>query len=191
MPTLSKINDILCQNIAKIDDVLKGNAAKIDDIDFCTPTATPTPTITRTPTATPGGSQTPTPAVTRTPTPTPTFTQTPTVTISPTPRSTGTPTPTPPAVTPSVTPSPSPCALDCCFVELCFSQDDCVTACQCNDVRQVYIHKCVGSACRLDSAFGIFDDKDCTVPSAAGYYVDAAGCYYWDGSSSLSFSADC
>jgi len=188
MPTLSKINDILCANISKIDDISKANALRIDDIDFCTPTPTQTPTVTRTPTSTPGGSQTPTPSNTSTVTPTPTFTSTPTNTMTRTPRVTDTPTPTP---TPTITPSSTPCALDCCFVQLCFSQDDCVTACQCNDVRDVYLHVCVGNPCRLASAFAIFDDKNCTVPSAAGYYVDATGCYYWDGSSSLSFSADC
>ena len=188
MPTLSKINDILCQNIAKIDDVLKGNAAKIDDISFCTPTATQTPTVTRTPTSTPGGSQTPTPSNTSTVTPTPTFTSTPTNTMTPTPRVTDTPTPTP---TPTVTPSTTPCVLDCCFTQLCYSDADCVTACQCNDIRDVYLHKCLDAPCRLGNAFGIYDDKNCTVPSAAGYYSDGVECYYWDGSSSVTLDSIC
>ena len=187
MPTLSKINDILCQNISKIDDVLKGNAAKIDDIDFCTPTATPTPTLTQTPTTTLGGSQTPTPNPTKTPTQTPTFTQTPTPTITRTPRTTGTPTPTP---TPTVTPSSTPCALDCCFAQFCYSETDCTDACACNQTRDVYLHKCVGDPCQLGKAFGIFDDKICTVPSAAGFYSNGSDCYYWDGST-ITYQGPC
>ncbi len=191
MPTVSKVNDVLCANISKVDDILKANASKMDDIDFCSPTPTMTPT--RTPGGSPVPTQTMTPTrtatPTRTPPNTPPITPDPTKTPTPTPSSGGgvSPTPTP---TPTMTPTPSPCALDCCLVELCYSQDDCVTACQCNDVRQVYLHICVGAACRLEGAFGIFDDKDCTTPSAQGYYVDASGCYYWDGSS-LIFSADC
>lgn len=177
MPTLNKINDVLCQNISKIDDVLKANASKIDDISFCTPTATQTPTVTKTPTPTPGGSQTPTPSVTYTPTSTPTVTATPTVTQTPTP-------------TPTVTPSSTPCALSCCLTEICFSQDDCVTACQCNDTRLVYLHICSGGSCRLGEAFGIFDDKFCIVPAATGYYSEASECYYWDGST-ISSQGDC
>ena len=121
MPTLSKINDILCSNISKIDDILKANARKIDDIDFCTPTATPTPTVTigGTPTPTPSVTFTQTPTVTRTPavTPTPsvTITQTPTVTRTQTPAVTQTPTVTrtqTPTKTVTPTPTPSP-AVNC------------------------------------------------------------------------------
>jgi hypothetical protein len=110
MPTLSKINDILCSNINKIDDILKANSSKIDDIDFCTPTATPTPTVTI------GGTPTPTPSVTFTQTPTITKTPTPTVTITPSVTNTQTPTVTKtpkvtlsPTPTPTTTPAPANC----------------------------------------------------------------------------------
>lgn len=101
MATITKINDILCANVAKLDDVLKANAEFWDDNAFC-PVAspTPTPTITVTPTNTP----TPTITPTRTPTPTPTITPTPTVTPTITPTNTPTNTPT---ITPTITPTPT------------------------------------------------------------------------------------
>jgi len=72
MATISKINDILCVNVAKLDNVLKANAAFWDDNAFCpdvplTPTPTPTVTATKTVTATPR----PTPTLTPTPSQTP------------------------------------------------------------------------------------------------------------------------
>ena len=33
MPTVNKVNDVLCVNISKVDDVLKTNAKKMDDVD--------------------------------------------------------------------------------------------------------------------------------------------------------------
>ena len=181
MATLSKINDILCQNISKIDDVLKANAAKIDNIDFCTPTATPTPTVTQTPTPTPGGSQTPTPNPTKTPTQTPTFTQTPTVTITQTPTVTITQTPS----------STIPCSPDCCFVELCYSPDDCATSCSCNRPEPFYLHlPCKNDPCTMAYADGIYFDDLCTIPGEVGYYSDGFDCYYWD-QSTLTFSSAC
>jgi hypothetical protein len=69
MATISKINDILCTNVAKLNNVLKANAAFWDDNSFCPDvplTPTPTPTVTAT--------ITPTPRVTPTLTPTPSLT---------------------------------------------------------------------------------------------------------------------
>jgi hypothetical protein len=66
MATISKINDILCANVAKLDNVLKAGVAFWDDNAFCPDvplTPTPTPTVTAT--------ITPTPRVTPTLTPTP------------------------------------------------------------------------------------------------------------------------
>ena len=34
MPTVNKVNDVLCVNIASVDGVLKTNAKKMDDVDF-------------------------------------------------------------------------------------------------------------------------------------------------------------
>ena len=111
MPTVSKVNDVLCSNIKSVDDILKANAKKMDDIDFCSPTPTVTPT------RTPGGSPVPTQTMTPTRTVTPTRTppNTPTNTATPTRTPTRTPTPTPtitcyatPTPTPTVTPSSLP-----------------------------------------------------------------------------------
>ena len=186
MPTLSKINDILCSNISKIDDILKANASKIDDIDFCTPTATPTPTVTRggTPTPTPSVTFTQTPTVTRTPasTVTPTVTNTPTVTPTPTTSMIVTKTATP-SVTPTLTPTPTQtkgCRPGCCLVELCYDPDSCRGACECNLVRPYYLSiACETDPCRLGNASGIFDDDLCSTPAPDGYYSDGIDCYSW------------
>ena len=45
MGTITKINDILCANVAKLDDILKANAENWDDNAFC-PVGSPTPTPT-------------------------------------------------------------------------------------------------------------------------------------------------
>jgi hypothetical protein len=112
MPTVSKVNDVLCANISKVDDILKANASKMDDIDFCSPTPTMTPT--RTPGGSPVPTQTMTPTrtvtPTRTPPNTPTNTATPTRTPPITPTNTATPTRTPqstPASTPASTVTPT------------------------------------------------------------------------------------
>jgi hypothetical protein len=82
--------------------------------------------------------------------------------------------------TPTQTPTPTPCPQGCCFVQLCYDANDCTTACQCNDLRDVYIHYCLDAGCRLPG-LGIYDDKNCTVPAATGYYSDGTNCFYWDG----------
>lgn len=163
MGTISKVNDILCANISKIDDILKANASKLDDNTFCPVSPTPTPT----PTKSPGATATPTPTVTVTPTVTPTIT----------------PTPTP---TPSV-----PCQKGCCFVQLCYGAD-CSEACSCNQPVEMYLSlPCSTDPCTLANATGIYRDDQCTAPAPDGYYSDAADCYYWDGSTSLTYQGPC
>lgn len=173
MGTVSKLNDVLCANISKVDDVLKANASKFDDNTFCPATPTPTPTVT----STPGGSPTQTPTATVTPTVTPTYTPTATVT---------------PTYTPTVTPTQSiPCSPDCCFVELCYSPDDCATSCSCNRPEPFYLHlPCKNDPCTMAYADGIYFDDLCTIPGEVGYYSDGFDCYYWD-QSTLTFSAAC
>lgn len=161
MGTISKVNDILCANISKIDDVLKANALYLDDNTFCPASPTPTPT------------PTPTPGTTATQTPTPTPTQT------------GTPTPTP-------TPTPTiPCTDTCCFVELCYSPDDCTASCQCNRPEPFYLHlPCKDDPCTMAYADGIYFDDLCTIPAEVGYYSDGVECYFWD-QSTLSYNSNC
>ena len=107
--------------------------------------------------------------VTPTPTITPTMTPTPTIT----------PTMTP---TPTITPSPVPCAPGCCYVELCYSRDNCVKACECNDVIGVYLHQpCDQDPCELAYADGIFEDPSCNTEAAEGYYSSGTDCYSWIG----------
>lgn len=173
MGTVSKLNDVLCANISKVDDVLKANASKFDDNTFCPATPTPTPTVT----STPGGSPTQTPTATVTPTVTPTYTPTATVT---------------PTYTPTVTPTQSiPCTDTCCFVELCYSPDDCATSCSCNKPEPFYLHlPCKNDPCTMAYADGIYFDDLCTIPGEVGYYSDGFDCYYWD-QSTLTFSAAC
>ena len=163
MGTISKVNDILCANISKIDDVLKANALYLDDNTFCPASPTPTPT----PTPTPGTT------ATQTPTPTPTQTQT------------GTPTPTP-------TPTPTiPCTDTCCFVELCYSPDDCTASCSCNRPEPFYLHlPCKNDPCTMAYADGIYFDDLCTIPGEVGYYSDGVECYFWD-QSTLSYNSNC
>jgi hypothetical protein len=184
MPTVSKVNDILCVNISKIDNISKANAKKLDNIDFCSPTPTQTPT------QTPGGSANPTPTPTVTPTVTPTYT--PTSTVTPTVTPTYTPTYTPTG-TPTPTPTPTetvPCRRGCCYVELCIG-GDCTDACQCNNVRGVYLSvPCDGDPCLLSTASGIYDDDTCSTQAATAYYSDGVDCYYWDGSS-ISYQGPC
>jgi len=153
MANITKINDILCVDVAKLDDILKAGVAFWDDNTFC-PGGSPTPT------PTPGGGS-------PTPTPTPTFTPTPT------------PTPT------------LPCTPGCCFVELCFSPNDCVEACECNTTRPVYLSRpCKFDPCELSFATGIYNDDLCTDPAPDGYYSDGTNCYSWF-SSVLSFDTLC
>jgi hypothetical protein len=102
----------------------------------------------------------------------------------------GSPTPTP-TITPTPTPTPV-CTAECCPADLCYSRDDCRDACQCNDVQPYYLHLPCGGDCLLSNADGIFTDNECLELAAAGYYVDSsAECWYWDGSSSLSFDTNC
>jgi hypothetical protein len=59
MANITKINDILCVDVAKLDDILKAGVAFWDDNSFCpevtpTPTPGPTPTPSPTPTCDPG-----------------------------------------------------------------------------------------------------------------------------------------
>jgi hypothetical protein len=100
-----------------------------------------------------------------------------------------------PTPTPTITPTPTPtpvCTPECCPADLCNSRDSCRDACQCNDVQTYYLHLPCGGDCLLSNADGIFTDSECLELAAAGYYVDSsAECWYWDGSSSLSFDTNC
>jgi hypothetical protein len=95
-----------------------------------------------------------------------------------------TPTPTP---TPTATP---PCIPDCCQVELCYG-GDCTESCSCAVTRLVYLSICRDQRCELSGATGIYDDPSCSGPAQDGYYSDGTGCYYWDGSSSLTYQGPC
>ena len=214
MGTVTKLNDVLCVNISKVDDVLKANASKWDDNTFCPVSPTPTPTPTPSPAVncvdgetTNGGfysfydccgvyfegSGEPSfvacydanklntgisfgdpcsySCVTPTPTITPTMTPTPTI-------------------TPTIT--PSPCAPGCCVVELCYGSDDCSQACTCREPANYYISiLCSTDPCIMANALGIYLDDRCGTPAPAGYYSDGVDCYYWDGSSSLSYGGGC
>lgn len=101
-------------------------------------------------------------------------------TPTPTPSVTPTPTPTPGGVTPTPTPTPAPCDVGCCYTELCYSSNDCREACQCNDVRGVYLSQpCYLDPCELAYSIGIYDDAGCTQQSVEGYYSDVGTCYLW------------
>ena len=114
------------------------------------------------------------------PTPTPTPTQSPGASPTPTPTITPTPTPTP----------STPCRRGCCYVELCIG-GDCTDACQCNNVRGVYLSiPCDGDPCLLSTASGIYDDDTCSTQAATAYYSDGVDCYYWDGTN-LSYQGPC
>jgi hypothetical protein len=104
-----------------------------------------------------------------------------------------TPTPTPtPTVTPTPTPTPTPCPEGCCYIELCYGPDDCFQACSCRTMVGVYLHRpCTDDPCELAYADGIFDNDTCDTPSPRGYYSDGTDCWYWDGSSSLSYDSPC
>jgi hypothetical protein len=198
MAIITKLNNVLCVNISKIDNVLKSNAKFFDDNTFC-PTPTPTPT-------TPVGTPTPTPTITLTPTPTntptltrtltPTPTNTPTLTRTLTPTPTNTPTLTlrltsTPTPTPTLTPT-TPCGRGCCYVELCYSINDCADACQCNQSVGVYLDICKVTPCRLSSAFGIYSDDTCTAPAPDGYYSNTVDCYLWDSTTlTLTYQGPC
>jgi len=156
--------------ISKVNDILCANISKIDDIlkanasmldDNIFCPVSPTPT------------PTPTPGTTATQTPTPTPTQT------------GTPTPTP-------TPTPTiPCTDTCCFVELCYSPDDCATSCSCNRPEPFYLHlPCKNDPCTMAYADGIYFDDLCTTLAEIGYYSDGVDCYYWD-QSTLTYDSNC
>lgn len=201
MASIQKINEVLCITIAKLDDVLEANIKKVDDINFCTlncRTGTlevglysywdccgdyfegnndspallcydanlPFSNITD------GGSTCTVSCVTPTPTPTPTTT------------------PAAPSPTPTPTPTPSPCVPDCCDVELCVGSD-CSEACSCVNSGTFYLSMPCGCPGNLQNATGIFEDDRCGTPAREGYYSDGTQCYYWDGSSSLSYQSDC
>jgi hypothetical protein len=201
MASIQKINEVLCITIAKLDDVLEANIKKVDDINFCTlncRTGTleagsysywdccgdyfegfndspailcydanlPFSNITD------GGSTCTVSCVTPTPTPTPTTT------------------PAAPSPTPTPTPTPSPCVPDCCDVELC-EGSDCSEACSCVSSRTFYLSMPCGCPGNLQNATGIYTDDRCGTPAREGYYSDGSECYYWDGSSSLSYQSNC
>ncbi len=150
--------------ISKVNDVLCANISKIDDVLKANAAKFDDNIfcpVTPTPTPTPGGSATPTPTVTFTPT-----------------------------VTPTVTPS-TPCEAGCCFVELCYSPNDCTEACECNTTRPVYLSRpCKNDPCTLAAATGIYNDDICTDPAPEGYYSDGTNCYSWF-SSVLTFDTLC
>jgi len=201
MASIQKINEVLCITIAKLDDVLEANIKKVDDIDFCTLNCR-TGTLEVGPYSywdccgdyfegnndspallcydanlpfsniTDGGSTCTVSCVTPTPTPTPTTT------------------PAAPSPTPTPTPTPSPCVPDCCDVELCVGSD-CSEACSCTQSGTFYLSMPCGCPGNLQNATGIFEDDRCGTPAREGYYSDGTYCYYWDGSSSLSYQSNC
>lgn len=100
--------------------------------------------------------------------------------VTPTPTPTPTPSPTPGGPTPTPTPT---CAPQCCFIQLCYDRDDCRNACECNDIRGVYLKiPCENDPCELSYATGIYDDDLCTSVAASGYYADpnTGECYFWN-----------
>lgn len=201
MASIQKINEVLCITIAKLDDVLEANIKKVDDINFCTLNCRTGTLETGTysywdccgdyfegfndspallcydanlpfSNITDGGSTCTVSCVTPTPTPTPTTT------------------PAAPSPTPTPTPTPSPCVPDCCDVELCVGSD-CSEACSCVNSGTFYLSMPCGCPGNLQNATGIFEDNRCGTPAREGYYSDGTQCYYWDGSSSLSYQSDC
>jgi hypothetical protein len=194
MGTVTKLNNVLCANISKVDSILKANASKWDDNTFCPVSPTPTPT--------------PSPAVNCVDGETTNggfysfydccgvyfegSGELPFVACydanklntgisfgDPCSYSCVTPTPT---ITPTPTPTPTPCELDCCPIELCYSERDCTDSCICNNPEIFYIHKCAGEACDLPFAFGIYKNELCTDVANSGYYSQSGGkCYEWDG----------
>jgi hypothetical protein len=113
-------------------------------------------------------------------------------TATPTPTPTPTPSPTPGGPTPTPTPTPV-CDPGCCFVELCYSDRDCSAACQCNDVRAVYLHQpCQDDPCELAYADGIFEDPGCSTPATEGYYSLGPDCWYWNATDlTLTYQGPC
>jgi hypothetical protein len=111
-------------------------------------------------------------------------------TPTPTPTPTVTPTPTP---TPTATPTPTPCPPYCCYAELCYDDRDCSAACQCNDVRGLYLHiPCADLDCSLEFADGIYNDDACTEPADKGYYSNGSDCWYWDSDNlTLTYQGGC
>jgi hypothetical protein len=101
-----------------------------------------------------------------------------------------TPTPTP---TPTATPTPTPCPPYCCYAELCYDDRDCSAACQCNDVRGLYLHiPCTDLDCTLEFADGIYNDDACTEPADKGYYSNGSDCWYWDSDNlTLTYQGGC
>jgi hypothetical protein len=206
MAIINKVNNVLCASISKIDGVSKSNVKFFDDNTFCatptpTPTTqvgTPTPTPTRTLTPTPTLTQTVTRTLTPTPTLTKTLTQTVTRTLTPTPTLTRTltPTPTPTATTVGSTPTPTPtsttvCEADCCPVVLCIGID-CTQACSCRKQGNFYLSRpCNTDPCELPYATGIFLTNKCNDPAPDDYYSDGTYCYYWDGTSTLTYQGPC
>jgi hypothetical protein len=114
------------------------------------------------------------------PTPTPTPTQTP---------GGASPTPTP-TITPTITPSSVPCDPFCCEAELCYF-NDCQGACDCNRSGLFYLSICAGQNCYLENATGIYTESRCGDPAPENYYADGTGCYYWDGSTTLTYNGPC
>jgi hypothetical protein len=201
MASIQKINEVLCITIAKLDDVLEANIKKVDDINFCTLNCRTGTLETGTysfwdccgdyfegfndspallcydanlpfSNITDGGSTCTVSCVTPTPTPTPTTT------------------PAAPSPTPTPTPTPSPCVPDCCEIELCVG-GDCSEACSCVASGTFYLSMPCGCPGNLQNATGIFEDDRCGTPAREGFYSDGSECYYWDGSSSLSYQSNC
>ena len=111
---------------------------------------------------------------------------------APTPTPTATPTPTPTPGGPTPTPTPT-CAPQCCIKDLCYNRDSCRNACECNDIRTVYLKiPCQDDPCDLSFATGIFEDDLCTTVAPNGYYADsnAGVCYLWS-NPSLTFNSNC
>ena len=108
---------------------------------------------------------------------------------TPTPEPTPTPTPTPGGPTPTPTPT---CLPECCPASLCYDRNDCRGSCSCNDIRSVYLKLiCRDDPCILAFASAIFDEDTCTTFAQSGYYSDGSGCYYWNGTSSLTYQGPC
>jgi hypothetical protein len=114
-------------------------------------------------------------------------------TATPTPTPTPTPSPTPGGPTPTPEPTPTPCPPYCCYSEICYSERECSEACQCNDVRGLYLHiTCSDFDCNLAFADGIYNDELCTDPADRGYYSNGADCWYWDSSNlTLTYQGPC
>jgi hypothetical protein len=111
---------------------------------------------------------------------------------SPTPTPTPSPTPGGASPTPTPTPTPTPCTPGCCAVELCYDPRSCNGACSCTFSATYYLSiPCDTDPCDLNIATGIYLDSRCGTPAPAGYYVQMGECYYWDGSSTITYNGAC